>query len=85
METRMISDESSVDFQKQRELGHSLIGTEVRFKADRYDAVQGTSVETGEVVTGLVQSWDDIVGCLRVQVAGELLPMAVKLGSLVQE
>ena len=84
METRMISDGSSVDFQKQRELGHSLIGSEVRFKADRYDAVQGLPVATGETLTGIVQSWDDIVGCLRVQVAGELLPMAVRLDTLVE-
>jgi hypothetical protein len=85
METRMISGEPVEDFRKERELGHSLIGSEVRFKGDRYDAVQGLPVATGETLTGIVQSWDDIVGCLRVQVAGELLPMAVKLGSLVQE
>lgn len=84
METRMIDGSDSVDFKKRRDMGRSLIGKEVRFKAVGYDAVRGKHVETGEVSTGIVQGWDDVTGCLTVQVEGDHRLISVNMANLVE-
>ena len=84
MDSRMIAGESRSDFQKQRELGQSLIGSEVRFKAFRYDAVQGKHIETGEILTGKVSHWDDVTGNLQVHVTGDYWLTSVDMANLVE-
>ena len=81
----MISGSDSVDFKKRLELGRSLIGKEVRFKVVRYDAVRGIHIPTDEVSSGIVKDWDDVIGCLRVKVAGDHRLIDVNMANLVKE
>ena len=75
----MIDGSDSVDFKKRLELGRSLIGKEVR-----YDAVRGMHIATDDVSSGIVKDWDDVIGCLRVEVAGDHRLIDVNMANLVE-